>query len=293
VPGVNAGGDHRPPDGRSPRRRLLQVAGAGLVAGTVAVAAVATVALTRTPATTVAAPAICEQVFVPAYFYAQSEWASAVGGGRRPGAMILDISGVGAGSAPEAHFRELVAQARAAGVTVLGYSSTADGQRPASQVEADIRNYAAWYGVTGIFLDRVSGLAGQAGYYEQIASYVRVRNPGAALWMNVGTYPQDRQYAAMPSVLVVFEGTYSQYVGIRVPAWAREYPASRFAQTVYATPQLDLAGTLALARQRNAGYVYVTDGVGANPYGALPSYWLAELSAASAGCAQARPQAVR
>jgi hypothetical protein len=145
----------------------------------------------------------------------------------------------------------------------------------------------------------VSGLAAQAGYYRQIASYVRSRNPGAVLWMNVGTYPQDRQYATMPNVLVVFEGTYSQYLPIRVPAWIRDYPASRFAQTVYATPQQDLASTLALARRRNAGQVYVTDGTGANPYASLPSYWPTELSAALAGCsaavsaAPAGPQAVR
>lgn len=234
----------------------------------------------------------CRRLFVPAYFYASSLWAQADRSGAALGFMILDISGVGAGSAPVPHFQRLVRQARAAGVTILGYSSTADGQRPASAVEADVRNYKAWYGVTDIMLDEVSGFPQQAGYYRQIASYIHGVNPGSSVWMNVGTYPQDPQYMSIGNVMMVFEGTYAQYRDIQVPSWAASYPARRFANTVYATPGSDLGGALALAKQRNAGYVYVTDGTGGNPYGALPGYWSAEVSAIAAGCGgQSRPAA--
>lgn len=65
----------------------------------------------------------CQDLFVPAFFYPESIWKQAAQSSPPPSVMILDISGLGAGSAPEAHFRSVVAQAQAAGVTVLGYSS--------------------------------------------------------------------------------------------------------------------------------------------------------------------------
>ena len=97
----------------------------------------------------------CQHAFVPAYFYAAGTWSQA--DQAKPSVMILDISGLGAGSAPVPHFRSVVSQAQAAGVTILGYSSTAYGLRPAAAVEADARDYKAWYGVTGVSSTRSRG----------------------------------------------------------------------------------------------------------------------------------------
>jgi hypothetical protein len=229
----------------------------------------------------VSAGPVCERLVVPAYF-APQYWGLAVAA-KPPPSVILDISGVGAGDAPQPRFRMLVSRAQAAGVTVLGYSSTVDGQRPIAEVEADVRHYAAWYGVTSIFLDRVSGQSAQVPYYQQLADYVHRAHPGAQVWLNPGVYP-DQRYMSIGNVVMVFEGTYAQYQADVVPGWARKYPAARFAHTVYATSQADLANALRLAAGRNAGHVYVTDGTGANPYQALPGYWWAEVAAASAGC---------
>lgn len=225
---------------------------------------------------------VCEKLVVPAYFEPQY-WGQAVGAKPPPSAIILDISGVGAGNAPDSRFRTLVSYAKKAGVTVLGYSSTVDGQRPAAEVEADVRNYAAWYGVTSIFLDRVSGQPAQIPYYQQLAGYIHRAHPGSQVWLNPGSYP-DQRYMSIGDVVMVFEGTYAQYRTASVPGWARTYPAPRFAHTIYDTPQADFANVLRLAADRNAGHVYVTDGTGANPYQALPSYWWAEVTAAAAGC---------
>lgn len=226
----------------------------------------------------------CQDLFVPAFFYPESTWQQATASRPAPRVMILDISGLGAGSEPLAHFRTVVRQAQAAGVTVLGYSSTALGQRPIGQVEADVRNYRAWYGVTGVFLDEVQGVASQLAYYQDLASYIHRVNPGSVIWINPGTYP-DQAYMSVANVVMTFEGTYAQYRTDQVPAWARKYPASRFAHTIHSTPQAQLASAVALARSRNAGYVYVTDGTGVNPYNGLPSYWSAEDAAVAGGCA--------
>jgi hypothetical protein len=225
---------------------------------------------------------VCEQLVVPAYFSAPY-WIKAIQSKHPPADMILDISGVGAGSAPEASMLYLVKKAQAAGVTVLGYSSTADGQRPISQIEADVRNYASWYGVTSIFLDRVSGKSGQFSYYKTIADYIHAAHPGDQVWMNPGVFP-DQDYMSIGDVMLVFEGTYAQYLKVQVPSWASYYPAARFLHTIYATPKSALANALETAGQRGAGHIYVTDLVGSNPYQGLPSYWSTEDADASAGC---------
>lgn len=49
-------------------------------------------------------------------------------------------------------------------------------------------------------------------------------------------------------------------------------------QVKYLTDQSDMSNAIALSEQRDAGWVYVTDDGGSNPYDTLPSYWSSELS---------------
>jgi hypothetical protein len=237
---------------------------------------------TSTSTSTGSTGGICEQLLVPAYF-SSGYWETAIHSKHPPADMILNVNGTGAGTAPNPGLQSLVKQAQAAGITVLGYSSTVDGQRPAAQVETDVRDYAAWYGVTSIFLDRVSGKSQQLAYYKQLADYIHHAHQGAQVWLNPGVYP-DQSYMSVGDVVMVFEGTYAQYLTTPVPSWARQYPAARFAHTIYATPAAVLATALNTAQQRDAAHVYVTDLVGSNPYQGLPSYWSTEDSAATAGC---------
>lgn len=223
----------------------------------------------------------CPDLVVPAYFDA-NYWTRASATRPAPADMILDLpNGVGAGTAPDPAFQSLVRQAKSAGITILGYSSTVDGARPVADVEADVRHYKAWYGVTQMFLDRVSGAPAQFGYYQRISGYIHQQDPGLSVWMNPGDYP-DQSYMSIGDVVMVFEGTYAQYLTLAVPKWAGGYPAARFAHTIYATPGTVLTNALSMAADRGAGHVYVTDLVGGNPYQALPSYWARE-SAASCG----------
>jgi hypothetical protein len=238
----------------------------------------------QTAATAVGTGKYCRQLVIPAYFYSSTIWAQAAESKPVPSDIILDISGLGAGNGPDAHFQAVVRQAKAAGVTILGYISTVDGQRPTAQVETEVRNYKAWYGVTSIFLDRVSGQSQQLAYYRHLVNYIHHFDAGSSVWLNPGDYP-DQAYVSMGDVVMVFEGTYAQYRTLDVPSWVDKYPASKFAHTIYATPSSDLSNAFKLATSRRGGHVYVTDGSGANPYAGLPSYWSHEDSAASAGCA--------
>ena len=117
--------------------------------------------------------------------------------------MFLNINS-GPGTAPDPHFQALVRQAQAAGIAVLGYSSTSYGQRPIGSVETEVRQYRAWYRVNGMFLDVIQGTPGELPYYRALASYVRATVPDAVIWLNPGTYP-DPGYMSVGNVVMVFE----------------------------------------------------------------------------------------
>lgn len=226
----------------------------------------------------------CQSSFVPAFFAPQG-WNRAVSGGVVPAVLILNPAS-GPGTAPDPVFRAAVSEARRAGANVIGYIGTNYAQRPLAQSERDIRDYRNWYGVTSIFLDQTptSGTA-QIGYYRTLARYIRQSTPHAVIWLNPGAYP-DQSYMSVGNVVMVFEGPYKSYVTSRVPGWARNYRPARFAHTVYATPGADLAAAVRLSRLRNAGYAYITDDIGPNPYSALPSYWSREQAVVAGGCAK-------
>ena len=218
---------------------------------------------------------ICQKLVVPAYFTVESEWGPAEASTPEPSTMILGVTSTGPGSAPNASLQAYVTQAQAKGITILGYVATSYGQRPTAAVETDVRDYKAWYGVTDIFLDQVTRTLAQISYYQTLSDYIHQTNPGAHVWLNPGVYP-NQLYMSLGDVVLVYEGTFANYAGVRPPGWTDEYVASRFAQIIFATPGSELDRTIQLAHARDAGYVYITDGTGKNPYGSLPSYWSRE-----------------
>jgi hypothetical protein len=260
---------------------LVAAAAAGAVMTPAARVPVVTVAGATAAA---AAPATCQRTFVPAYPWSAAFWKRAITSKPAPGVMILNVTGLGAGNAPVPHFQALVRQAHAAGVSVVGYSSTEYGQRPAAAVEADARHYKAWYKVNGMFLDLTANARSGLAYYRKLASYIRAVIPGSVIWLNVGAYPA-RGYMSVGNVVVAFEGSYASYRVQAVPAWTAHYKASRFADVIYATPRSDLARAVSLSRHRRIGYLYVTSLPGSpDPYSALPGYWTSEVAAVATPC---------
>lgn len=214
-------------------------------------------------------------MIVPAYFDPGVDWARADDSRPVPRIMILDVAGPGAGSSPDRKYQAAVKLAEAAGITIMGYSDTDYTRRPAAAVEADVRKYRAWYGVTSIFLDQVASGSGQLAYYRQLTAYIHSVNPGSAVMLNPGTYP-DQQYMSVGNIVLVFENTYASSADLQVPAWVYKYPAARFAYVIYATPGSQLVNAIGLAQKQHADYVYVTDGRGLQRYNSLPSYWSRE-----------------
>jgi Spherulation-specific family 4 len=220
----------------------------------------------------------CQDTFVPAYFYASSTWTQAIETRPKPGVLLLNVDS-GPGTSPQSHFQTLTKQAQAAGITVLGYSSTEYGDKPIASVEAEINDYKSWYGVNGIFLDLTQGTSAELSYYQKLANYIRANVPGGVVWLNVGAYPVQ-SFMSVANTVMTFEGSYSSYVSDQVPGWVSQYSPSHFANVLYATPQSDFDSAVNLSRTRNrAGFLFVTDLSGSgNPYGAMPGYWSQEAA---------------
>ena len=224
--------------------------------------------------------------FVPAFFE-PPEWSQAVVDGRAPAVMILNPAS-GPGPAPDPALRRAVSEATEAGSRVIGYIGTNYAQLPAAQARREVQDYRNWYHVRGIFLDQTPTEGSrQIGYYRDLGRYIHQTIPGADIWINPGAVP-DRSYLSVANTVMIFEGSYASYQRLTLPGWVDRYPPGRFAHTIYAAPASAVPSAVRLARERNAGYLFLTPDTGSNPYGALPAYWPQERAAVSGSCSAAR-----
>ena len=246
-----------------------------------------------------------------------------------PAVQVVVVNG--ADNGPQLPFNEAWASTfrllRAAGVRALGYVNTgylgvefagagpAHATRPdgaghggrtlanwRAQITRDIEDWFGLYGpagLDGIFLDQTTAVCGPNGAYvkayRELVAQIRRLAPEALVVLNPGRSVSDC-YAGVADTLVTFEGTYRQYLNRTAPAWEREGGAERFWHLVYDVPdEPGMARVVALSKERNAGYVYVTDDQLSDdgrehPWDTIPpdGYWRAELAAAY-GPGQAPP----
>jgi hypothetical protein len=238
----------------------------------------------------------CLRLAPPAY--GAQVWTGSTAAGQRPADIIANWGSTtvnphtagGPGTARNAADAATINAARKAGLHVLGYIWTGYGSVPAAQVELQVRQWKSWYGVTDVFLDGAPGSAPIPAGYAKVYRYVHARTKGAQVWANPGavSVPQIMKVA---DVVQIFEGSYQtgsdQLVGLKIPAWVRKFPASRFEFTVYLTPRAQLPTALALIRADHGEHAFVTNEnglAGHNPYNTLPTYWRREVRLVRAGC---------
>lgn len=83
-----------------------------------------------------------------------------------------------------------------------------------------------------------------------------VINPGI-------NFPECR--LVVSDIAINFEDTYTAYQNWQPSGWESAYPATRFWHLVIATSQAQMPNAIALSKQRNAGWIYVTPDVLENP----------------------------
>lgn len=66
----------------------------------------------------------------------------------------------------------------------------------------------------------------------------------------------------------------------RMPTWTSRYPHSRFClQQYHVNTAAEMDDLVSRVVRMGAGYTYLTDRRGPNPYSELPSYWDEEVGA--------------
>ena len=110
----------------------------------------------------------------------------------------------------------------------------------------------------------LAALAGRVRLAARRGLHRVVLNPG------VPTHPLYRDLGVR---ICTFEGPWSAYRTLQVPAWARSGPRERFLHLVHSVPVRSLPAARRLVASRHAGAAYVTDlpgRAGENPYQRLP-----------------------
>ena len=275
-----------------------------LVALVTAVLAAVALTVTADPAPAAATPSV-QHLAVPAYFYpggtGAGYWTQLGQGGAAVGISVANPN-TGPGAGFDQAYANAVQAARNAGEKVIGYvdtgyfgttgRTTRGGATSTSawtaQVEADVANWYAWYGgygLSGIFFDDALGDCGtnnaHVNLYSAVNTYTKQNHSGALTVDNPGS-AAAQCYSSAADILIMFEGDYASYTHWTPPAWETSSATpDRFWHLVYAaSAQADMDNAMALSRQRNAGYVYVTPDNLPNPWDTLPtsSYWTDELA---------------
>ncbi|MFC4116698.1 spherulation-specific family 4 protein [Nonomuraea zeae] len=281
--------------------------------------------LAATPAQ--AADAVLDQqVAVPAYFLPSGEslpyWNEMNTTASKPGVLVANVAS-GPDNEVKPAYAAALSAAHAAGIKVIGYVDTGyfgTTGRPENrtrlgslavedwraQIQSDINKWYQFYGssIDGIFFDQAQNACGPTtgsetwvDLYREVTAYVKKYHPGATTIANPGVSPAEC-FEDAADILVTFEGSYSSYLNRQDPylpsAWEADYDPKRIWHLIYDVPDATaLATVIATSKANNAGYVYVTDDVLANPWDKLPPYMPQQVTAAkgSGGVVPAAPAA--
>lgn len=221
-------------------------------------------------------------ILVPAYFYPTSGgyWSALNQAADRVPLVAIMNPNNGPSTSVNSDYTGAVNALRNAGGRVIGYVYSSYTVRPLADVKADIDRYHAFYTIDGFFIDEMTNDAdaGHLAYYEDLYQHIRAKRSSYLVVGNPGINT-SASYLLRPTVdaLVTFESN-TGYPAYAPDPWTQTGPATAFAHLCYEVATADtMTNYVQLAVARNAGYIYVTDDRGSNPWDTLPSYWLAEV----------------
>ncbi len=225
-------------------------------------------------------------ILLPAYFYPSSDpnqsfWDEMTAAAGQVGITAIMNPDNGPGSSVNSDYTTAVNVFRAAGGKVVGYAHTSYGARSQADVLSEVASYASFYNIDGIFLDEMSNTSVDFAYYQSLYSSIKSTNPGYRIFGNPGTNTLE-SYLTAADVLVTFENQ-TGYDTFTPDTWTNNYTADHFAHLLYnVNDKAAMLAYVALAADRNVGYLYITNDILTNPWDTLPQYWNAEVSAVSA-----------
>jgi Spherulation-specific family 4 len=216
--------------------------------------------------------AASQAIVMPTYFNDAAQWTRLAAMGSQMKVAVLNVNS-GPGAAKDNTIATQVANARANGITVIGYVATnyeGDGIHAANpQLLDQVQSYIDWYNLDGVYLDETVAECYQKGALKSYVAQIRVRKPGALVMLGPGRnagecFVNPNDVAA--DAIVNFEGDSATYANWSPSYWVSKYPASKFWHIVYGTPAASRDAVVDLAKGRLGGLVYVS------PDSQIPAY---------------------
>ena len=215
-------------------------------------------------------------LIIPVYGNTTAQFNAAVAAAQTVSTIAVINPDNGPGSSKIASVATQASRLKSAKAVVAGYISTAYGGIALNSVYTQIDRYASWYGATGIFLDETSDKSSKVSYYSSVYAYAKKK--GMVVIGNPGTFTISN-YAAIADLLITYEDPISAgWNSYKQPSWTNSYAPSKFGAIIYATSASAWKAAIDRAVSQRFGWVFVSDGSGADPFGRAPSYIAAEAS---------------
>lgn len=218
------------------------------------------------------------RMVVPAYWVPDQQWQRIIADAPTVGMIIFNPQS-GPGTSTNPAYTQAIAQARAAGIIVLGYVSTQYGARAEADIDADVNGYYNLYSPSGIYFAEgpmENDCDSLQDEYTRLATLAKSQDSQAYLAIGTKFCPT---YITFADFMVEFAETWPMYQGYTSPSWMPGHSASRFVHFVSEVPDSEASQALSMAIGFGAGWVFTTDGTLPNPWGALPSYYDQEVAA--------------
>ncbi|MFJ6699054.1 spherulation-specific family 4 protein [Streptomyces sp. NPDC091272] len=195
-------------------------------------------------------------------------WRLALAAADRVHGVVLNAAD-GPGELADPAFAEASRGLRAAGVPVLGYVDLDYGERPESEVAADLERHRSWFSVDGWFFDRAPAERSALPHCRRTVRAAR-RTGARTVVLNPGAHPAPG-YARLADLIVTFEGHWTSYVApFDRPRWTTRFPPERFCHLVYGVPRAMSPVAVRTALDRGAAVCCAVGGELPNPWSALP-----------------------
>jgi len=236
------------------------------------------------PAPAAMAVTSTQSIAIPGYDYPTLPglWPSieAAGGSTVPFVVVNPASGPG--TTPIGDYTTRVNNNTNAGIRSIGYVDANYQARPITDVINDIDGWSSVYpGTSGIFFDRLKvGTASDLCYASYIYNYTKVKHPNSLVVHNFGTYA-DPSFEPYGDIFLTAEMDLALYQTWNMPTDGFHNNASnsnRFWHLIHTTDTSDFSTALTMARNNNAGWVYITDDTMPNPYDAIATYFNSEIA---------------
>ena len=218
------------------------------------------------------------RLVVPAYYTPGADWDRIIAASDVVGMIIFNPNN-GPGVTSDPAYTAAIGKARSAGILVLGYVATNYGNRAEADINADVNAYYDQYQPSGIYFAEGPMEADCTTLdpeYRRLTSLARSRAQGTFVAIGTRFCPT---FITFSDLMVEFAEDWNTYQSYKVPEWMPAASPDRFCQFINSVPPEQASHALSTAVSYGAGWVFATDGVYPNPWGALPSYFDQELTA--------------